>query len=384
MKITSIETYALSMPLPVPLWTAHETLRSASAIIVEVKTDDGLVGYGEIHGVPMKRICEWVERFAEVVRGMDPLGHAEVWERLFSLTNPRPGGIHGSGGLPPPLSRSARPQIMAAIAGIDIALWDIKGKAAGLPVYRILEGSSQPVFAYATGGYYRDGATVKDYADELAEFVKAGYRAVKLKCCACEMAEEVARIKAMRAAVGADTLLMLDMNAAYTVDECITFARAVEPQNIYWLEEPLHWYLQPADFLQLAAATTIPLAHCERELTRFSVRDFMTSGAIRFVQFDSTRFAGFTEALRIAQLAEQCGVLIAPHLAPELHTHLVAAFPNASFGVEMLGNAMRDPLALGIYKQHRELKDGHIPLSEAPGFGIEIDWEFVRHYTVQS
>lgn len=384
MKIASITTHALSMQLPVPLWTAHETLRSASAIVVEVKTDDGLVGYGEIHGEPMKQICEWVARFAEVVRGMDVLGHAEVWEKLFSLTSPRPGGARGSGGLPPPLSRSARPQIMAAIAGIDIALWDIKGKAAGLPVYRLLDGSSQPVFAYATGGYYRDGATIKDYAEEFAAFVKAGYRAVKLKCCAGEIAEEVARIEAVRASVGTDTLLMLDMNAAYTVDECITFARAVEPHNIYWLEEPLHWYLQPADFLRLAKATTIPLAHCERELTRFSVREFLTSGAIRFVQFDSTRFAGFTEALRVAHLAAQCGVRIAPHLAPELHTHLTAAFPKASFGVEMLGNGMRDPLTLGMFKQHRELKDGHIPLSEAPGFGIEIDWEFVRHHTVLS
>ena len=372
------------MSLPVPLWTAHETLGSASAIIVEVRTDDGLVGYGEIHGEPMKQICEWVARFAEVVRGMDALDHVVVWEKLFSLTSPRPGGAHGSGGLPPPLSRSARPQIMAAIAGIDIALWDIKGKAAGLPVYRLLGGSNQPVFAYATGGYYRDGATAKDYADELTEFVKTGYRAVKLKCCADGMDDEVARIKTVRAAIGADTLLMLDMNAAYAVDECIMFARAVEPHNIYWLEEPLHWYLQPADFLRLATATTIPLAHCERELTRFSVRDFVTSGAIRFVQFDATRFAGFTEALRVAQLAEQCSVRIAPHLAPNLHTHLVAAFPKACFGVEMLGNAMRDPLTPGLYKQPPELKDGHIPLSEAPGFGIEIDWEFVRHHTVRS
>ena len=383
MKIASITTHALSMPLPVPLWTAHEALRSASAILVEVMTDDGLTGYGEIHGEPMKQICEWVARFAEVVRGMDALGHVAVWEKLFSLTSPRPGGAHGSEGLPPPLSRSARPQIMAAIAGIDIALWDIKGKAAGLPVYRVLGGSDQPVFAYATGGYYRDGATAKDYADELAAFVEAGYRAVKIKCCADDMAEEVARIKAVRAAIGADTLLMLDMNGAYTVDECITFARAVKPHDIYWLEEPLHWYLQPADFLRLAAATTIPLAHCERELTRFSVRDFVTLGAIRFVQFDSTRFAGFTEALRVAHLAEQCGVRIAPHLAPELHTHLVAAFPKACFGVETLGNAMRDPLTLGIYKQHPKLEGGHIPPGAAPGFGVEIDWEFVRRYTVK-
>ena len=102
------------------------------------------------------------------------------------------------------------------------------------------------------------------------------------------------RIKATREAIG-NALLMLDMNAPYNVQECITFARAVEPYNIFWLEEPLHWYLQPADYVRLAAAVTIPLAHGEREWHRFTVRDFITSGAIRFVQFDATRHAGFTE-----------------------------------------------------------------------------------------
>ena len=117
---------------------------------------------------------------------------------------------------------------------------------------------------------------------------------------------------------------MLDMNAAYDLPDCIEFARAVEPHRIFWLEEPLHWYLQPADFARLAAATPIPLAHGERELTRFTVRDFIVEGGIRYVQFDATRAAGFTEALRIAALAEQHGAMVAPHTAPEFHGHLGA------------------------------------------------------------
>ena len=97
---------------------------------------------------------------------------------------------------------------------------------------------------------------------------------------------------------------MLDMNAAYDLPACIEFARVVAPYNIFWLEEPLHWYLQPADFALLAKATPIPLAHGEREWTRFTTRDFMTLGGIRFVQFDATRYAGFTEALRVAHMAD--------------------------------------------------------------------------------
>ena len=189
---------------------------------------------------------------------------------------------------------------MAAIAGIDIALWDIKGKAAGLPVYRLLGGESRPIFTYATGGYYRPDATNADYGAELARFLDLGYRAVKLKTGAGTVAEEAERIGAVRDAIGDEPLLMLDMNAAYDLPDCIEFARAVEPHGIFWLEEPLHWYLQPADFARLAAATPIPLAHGERELTRFTVRDFIVEGGIRYVQFDATRAAGFTEALRIA------------------------------------------------------------------------------------
>ena len=119
---------------------------------------------------------------------------------------------------------------------------------------------------------------------------------------------------------------MLDINAAYDLPDCIEFARAVEPHRIFWLEEPLHWYLQPADFARLAAATPIPLAHGERELTRFTVRYFIVEGGIRY-----------TEALRIVHLAEQHGVMLAPHTAPELHGHLVFAAPRCVFGVESHG-----------------------------------------------
>ena len=164
--------------------------------------------------------------------------------------------------------------------------------------------------------------------------VADGYRAVKLKTGALSLPDEVTRIRAVREAIGPDVLFMLDMNAPYDVAGCIRFAEAVAPYDIFWLEEPLHWYLQPADFVRLAAASPIPLAHGEREWHRYTVRDFIDSGAIRFVQFDSTRHAGFTESLRIAHYAEQKGVSIAPHSAPHLHAHLVSAFGDAAFGAE--------------------------------------------------
>src|SRR6266850_2366068 len=379
-RIASVKPHPISVPLNDPVWTAHEELTSSSVIVVEVRTDDGLTGYGQIHGSPMKAICAWVERFGEIVRGMDALAHVAVWDRLFSLTCPRPGGIAGADGLPPPLPRGERPQIMAAIGGIDIALWDIKGKHAGLPVWRVLGGERRPIPTYATGGYYRPGAPDTVYAEELAGFVKAGYRAVKLKTGAGSPADEARRVRTVREAIGKGVSLMLDMNAPYDVDGCIEFARRVEPLDIYWLEEPLHWYLQPADFVRLAAATSIPLAHGERELTRFTVRDFIATGAIRYVQFDSTRAAGFTEGLRVAALAEQHAVMIAPHTAPELHAHLVAALPRCGFGVESHGDAARNPLSHHLLLGGPETRDSFVHLNDKPGFGVEIDWDYAKRY----
>jgi len=325
-------------------------------------------------------VCKWVERLGEFARGMDARAHSEVWNYLFSLTCPRPGALPQRPGMIAPLPRSARAHIMAAIGGIDIALWDIAGKAAGQPVYRLLGGEKRPVFVYATGGYYRASASANACADEVANFVAKGFRGVKIKCCGLSMDEEVERIRATRSAIGKDTLLMLDMNAPYALDDCIRFAKRVEPISIGWLEEPLHWYLQPDDFVRLARATTIPLAHGERELTRFTVRDFIAQGAIRYVQFDSTRTAGFTESLRIAHLAEQFGVRIAPHQVPELHAHLCAAFPDAAFGVETHGDAARNPVWEGMYLERASIRDSHVHLNDKPGFGVEVDWKFVARH----
>src|ERR1700733_2490176 len=380
MKITQVLAHPLSAAYAQPRWTAHERMERDQMVLVEVRTDQGLIGFGEIAGGPQKLICDLVHTFAEVISGMDPLGHAEIWQKLFSLTSPRPGGVGGWDGMPAPLPRNQRPQIMAAIGGIDIALWDLKGKAVNLPVFRLLGGTRTEIFTYATGGYYREGEPLGRCAEEYARFVADGYRAVKLKTGALSLADEVTRIRFVREAIGSGVKLMLDMNAPYDVAGCIRFAEAVAPYDIFWLEEPLHWYLQPADYVRLAAESPIPLAHGEREWHRYTVRDFIDSGAIGFVQFDSTRAAGFTESLRIAHYAEQKGVSIAPHSAGHLHCHLVSAFADASFGVESMGNPARHPIHDGIYRGGAEVKHGMVHLNEAPGFGLEIDRSYIEKY----
>ena len=380
MKITAVRAHALTMPVEQPLWTAQEALKDSSLVLVEIDAGAGLTGYGIIHGSPLKTIAEWVTRFGELIRGDDALAHEIIWNKLFALTVPRPRAMYGTDGLVAPLPRSARPNVMAAIGGIDIALWDLKAKAARMPVYKLLGGEQRPIFTYSTGGYYPRGATIEDAAREMASFVQQGYRAVKLKTGGFSVEDEIERVAAVRGAIGPDILLMLDMNAAYGLNDCIRFARGVEPYRILWLEEPLHWYLQPKDYVALAAETRIPLSHGEREIHRFTVRDFIECGAIKYLQFDSTRAAGFTESLRVAQLAEQHGVFVVPHHSPEIHAHLVAALPEVGYCVESHGSATRDPLTHHVFPDRITFRDGYIHLSDKPGFGLEIDWKAVDRY----
>src|SRR5262245_14182368 len=123
LKITAVHAYPLAIPRPRPSWTAHEISTEATLILVEVPLDAGVRGYGESPGGPQPVICRLVTQFGEIICGMDALAHLDVWERLFALTSPRPGWMRGQDGLPPPLSRGQRPQVMTAIGGIDIALW---------------------------------------------------------------------------------------------------------------------------------------------------------------------------------------------------------------------------------------------------------------------
>ncbi len=382
MKIETTEAHLISVPLKVKTWTAQESFSEMSCLLIEINTDSGLQGVGQVTGPNLSKVLDYVQQFGAIIKDMDARSSTVIWDKLFSLTSPRPYGANAKDGLPPPLSRTDRLQITAAIGGIDNALWDIKGKAANMPVFRLLGGEKSRIPVYATGGYLKKGAPITACAAELKAFIDQGYTAVKLKVGHHTLEEEVKRVKATREAIG-DAMLMLDMNACYDLNECIHFAKAVEPFNLTWLEEPLHWYLQPADFAKLAEATSIPIAHGERLFDRFTARDFIENGGIKFIQFDSTRHSGFTEHLRIAHMAEQNGIFIAPHLAPEMHGHLVSAFPRAGFIAESHGDPDRNPLWHGgLFSKKAEIKEGYLQLNESAGFGYDIDWNFVAKYRV--
>ena len=149
-KTAAINTNPIRAQLKHVQHTAHESRRDTTLLLVEVITRDGIKGYGQVSSTPMKDIAAWITKLAPEVIGMNALSRTEAWEKLFAMTSPQP----GEGGLP----RNARALIMGAIGGIDMALWDIAGKAAHMPVYRMLGAENKPVFTYGTGGYYIEGA----------------------------------------------------------------------------------------------------------------------------------------------------------------------------------------------------------------------------------
>lgn len=382
MKITDVIIHPLQADHGRLTWTAHEPFARAILTLVEIRTDEGVVGIGEVASGPQPIVCDMVKMITPAILGMDPRGHVEIWDRMLSMTTPRRGAVFNGDDLPSPLPRHLRWQFMAAMAGIDIALWDIKAKSVNLPVFRLMGGTRTDVFTYAVGGMYRKDGKPSDYADELAEFVKRGFRAVKLKSGGLSLKKEVERISAVRDAIGPDVQLALDVNAAYDVEECIEYANTVAEFDIAWLEEPLHWYLQPADLVRLANSCPIPLGHGEREWHRFTARDYIDSGALRYIQFDSARFGGITEGLRVGIYAEQKNVMVQPHSWPHLHAHLASALGKGAYGAECVPEPGAHPIHHRIFGGGAHYKDGRLHLTEAPGFGIEIDWKQVKALTV--
>jgi L-alanine-DL-glutamate epimerase-like enolase superfamily enzyme len=379
MKITKVRAFPITTKLDKVYWTSRGAWASYNMILVKVETDEGLVGYGQINKTPLKEIAEVVEALEDVIRGMDALAHEAVWQKMLDLTVPHI-ELGKAEAVRPRYTEAKRIHIMAAIGGIDIALWDIKGKAANLPLWRLLGGERREIPAYASGGYYEEGYSPLAVIDEMASYVAQGYTAVKMKCGGSDLKSEIARISGVRKAIG-DADLMIDANGAYSLKDAEIAIKAFEPYDIFWFEEPLHWYDATRGLARLADCTNVPLASGESELHSWAVRDLIDLGKIRYVQFDCTRAGGVTEGLRIGAYALAHGLQIALHHDPQVHGHLVAAMPHG-YCVEGFPRPERDPVWHHLYTERPELEAGKLTLTDKPGLGIEIDWKMVEKWKI--
>lgn len=252
-----------------------------------------------------------------------------------------------------------------ALAAIDTAIWDRNCRAAGLPLWKMAGGAQSSVPVYTTEGGWLHLPIGQIVEDTLAAKA-AGFHGAKVKVGKAHAAEDVARLRALREAVGPGFELMVDANQAFTLSEAIRRARLYEPFDLAWFEEPL-----PAEHLdahrQLVAHTTLPIAVGESLYHPAQLADYLKAGACTLIQTDVARIGGITPWLKTAHLAETLGVSICPHFLMELHVSLTAAVPNARW-VEYI------PQLDDLTSSRLTIRDGYAIPPETPGLGIDWDW----------
>lgn len=360
MKITGVRVESYRWPRRQPISNGLHTYTHSGVGFVFIDTDAGVTGIG-IGANKGSVVGAAIAHFTPLLIGEDPINVERLWHKLW---------------VPKLVGR--RGLTTRAISAIDIALWDLRAKVAGLPLYRLLGGFRPRVPTYVAGGYYEEGKGLKELQEELAGHVAAGAKAVKMKIGARPLAEDAARVKAARAAVGPEVKLMIDANCAYRWYEAIQLAERVAEYDPFWFEEPI----APDDYAghrRIAERTSIPLATGENEYTRYGFRDLIATGAVPILNPDAIVLGGISEFMKVAALAQAHDLDIAPHGPQEVHVHLVSAIANGLI-LEFYPRYL-DPMWGQIYTTTLTLNDdGTVSPPEAPGIGLEPQYETLRPY----
>ena len=367
-RISSISSCVVRVPLSQPVSFATRTVQAREYVLVRVTGDDGIVGVGFCypgdHGAQLAQSAVH-QLLGELVVGKDAHTVPAIWQR-----NHQSALLHGRAGV-----------VMRALSAIDIALWDRNARAAGLPLHKFLGSVCDRVPTYASGGYYLAGKTLDDFARELADYVTAGYRAVKIKVGQLDIAGERERMAVAREAIGPDVLLMLDASNAWRdVASADRFMRlCYEPFDPYWIEEPFG----PDDVLNhaaLANRTRVPVATGELLAGRQSFLGLMREKACAIVQPDAQVCGGITEYRRIVATAESFGMAVCPHAFHDLHKHLVAASINSPFVEVFTDTSILNFTAL--LDRQSLIEDGEVVLGDEPGLGFDFDESVVDRYAI--
>ena len=372
MKITKLEIYILRAPDDSrPHWVSHFIVPKANEILVRMHTDTGIEGVGIATSyTPIEAaIKAFKTGIADYIIGEDPLAPEKLHHKLFWLTAQRVASEKGW----------TREAIVRIAAAMDIAAWDIIGKAAKLPLYRLFGGFRSEIPCYVTCAYYRDGKTMAELKDEMQMLKAQGHQGFKAKVGGVSLAEDMKRLELIRDIIGPDKDLMIDVNRAWDLPTAIQAARELIPLNPRWLEEPVRWADDHRELKKLAQQTNIPLSAGESELTGFGCRDLVEDGAIQILQFDCTMMGGFTMGRKLAALCEMNHVQVAPHHDCFIHAHIVAGSPAGCI-VESFTDPERDPLQAELFEDPPKIVNGMMTLKEQPGLGLTLSEKALKKF----
>lgn len=370
MKISKVEIICLNLPEKKDIADS-----SQDAVLVKVHTDEGIVGIGEIDSHPFiaKAIVEAPmshrdsHGVADLLIGEDPFDREKLWQKVYKKTT-----HYGRRGI-----------AIQVIGGIDIALWDLIGKACGKPIYKLLGGCFRnKVQAYASALFPEDS---REIVKKVVSFVEQGFKGVKFGWGAFgqEAGKDIQLVKAAREAVGEEIKLMVDAGEQWSASTAIERARKLEEYNPFFLEDAL----SPDDidgYAKLTRATSLRIAAGEAYTTRFPYRDLIEKGNIDVVQPDVTRVGGISEAQKIAWMVQDLGVMFVPHswstdILVAATLHLLAAIPQESLLEFCISNSpLKNDLILEPFSIDKE---GFVKVPEKPGLGIELNEEIIKKYS---
>mgnify|MGYP003627512499 FL=1 len=376
MKVVAVNTHILDYQLETAFESASMHFSRRQHCLVEVICDDGTVGWGECLG-PAKPNAAIVDVYAQSLIGEDPLQTEKVWLTLYNRLRDQ-----GQRGL-----------TVTALSGIDIALWDIKGKHFGVPISTLLGGRFRnTVRAYATGSFRREGVDrVTDIAAEVAGYRREGFHAVKIKI-GFDVEEDLAVIAAVREAIGPDMRLMIDANHGYDYLEAIELGKCAAQYGIDWFEEPV-LPEQISTYEAVRAGQPIPVASGENWHGRYAMHEPLTRRAVDIVQPDICGVGGFSEMRRVADMAALHGVRLVPHvwgtavcLAASLQ-FMAALPPNPPrrnpiepiMEFDRTVNPFRQAVVLTPLEHHQ----GVMAIPDGPGLGIEINRDALSTFALR-
>lgn len=364
MKITDIRAYVLSDSNNGKAhWVSHFRVPHANELLVILETDEGIEGFGLTTSYTTidPLVDALTSGLANFIIGADPLSPEQIYNNIFSTTWKRISFERG-------WSREA---IVRLSAAIDIACWDIIGKKAGLPLYKLMGGWRHEVPYYVTCAYYQDGKDLGALRDEMEWLKSQGHTRFKAKIGGLSLGEDIQRLETIRDVIGFEADLMVDVNRAWDLKTAIEGVELLLPLKPRWLEEPLRWTDDRYETTLLAQKTHIPISGGESEITLEGCRAFLDQRSIDILQFDVTMFGGITGGRKLSALCELNHVDVVPHHDPFIHAQIVAATP-AGLMVESFPDPARDPLQAELFENPLVHRGGSLLLNEEPGLGLRL------------